>query len=465
MLQIKNTLGGSKPEGLYAWKKHEIGSELKVLNKSVSTLPYSFYNGCAVVLNGEIHILGSNDSSNYTKHYKWNGSSWASVSTLPYDFYYGSAVVLNGEIHILGGDTYPYTQHYKWNGSSWISVSTLPYNFYNGAAVVLNGEIHILGSGANNNPTRHYKWNGSRWTSVSTLPYNFYQGSAVVLNNEIHILGGVGGYTSHYKWNGSSWASVSTLPHKFYYGSAVVLEGSIHILGTSYSSYNTSHYKWNGSSWTSVSTLPYNFYKGSAVILNNGIHILGSINDSYTKNHYLVYGYAPVYTFLDYIVSDKETAFPDGGEKGGYWYEKVFDISAFGFTKFAIDEYTPASREIPATIAGSTLGHKFNHSLGEEPKFAIVWCSGLMIGDYYDTSYNYLASAEIGVANPSVQDSNSKGFSIYSYTGKSGTNLRVGEATNNALGYCFKSDYIWVQCASTGSYLKAGETYYIITFA
>ena len=40
-----------------------------------------------------------------------------------------------------------------------------------------------------------------------------------------------------------------------------------------------------------------------------------------------IYAYSadtePTYTFLDYIVSDKENAYPDGGEKGGYWYEKV----------------------------------------------------------------------------------------------------------------------------------------------
>ena len=65
---------------------------------SVSTLPYEFTRGSAVVLNGEIHILGGNDSS--TSHYKFNGSSWESVSTLPYEFYRGSAVVYNSEIHI-----------------------------------------------------------------------------------------------------------------------------------------------------------------------------------------------------------------------------------------------------------------------------------------------------------------------------------------------------------------------------
>lgn len=72
---------------------------------SLSSLPYNFYGGCAVVLNNEIHILGTNYNENYAiNHYKFNGTSWVQVSTLPYGFYNGSAVVLNGEIHILGSD-------------------------------------------------------------------------------------------------------------------------------------------------------------------------------------------------------------------------------------------------------------------------------------------------------------------------------------------------------------------------
>lgn len=110
----------------------------------LSDLPYDFYNGSAVVLNNEIHILGSGDSGNYTKHYKWDGSTWTSVSTLPYNFSSGSAVVLDNEIHILGSGS-GYTNHYKWNGTSWTSVSTLPYSFVYGSAVVLDNEIHILG--------------------------------------------------------------------------------------------------------------------------------------------------------------------------------------------------------------------------------------------------------------------------------------------------------------------------------
>ena len=262
--------------------------------ESVSTLPYYFSNGGAVVLNNEIHILGGcdgSDISTLTNHYKWNGTSWVSVSTLPYNFYDGDAVVLNNEIHILGttssGDN---TKHYKWNGTSWVSVSTLPYNFYDGDAVVLNNEIHILGGG-NDTSKEHYKWNGTSWSSVSTLPYNFRNGDAVVLNNEIHILSGDGGLTKHYKWNGEMWWPASTLPcNAFYNGGTVVLNNEIYISGDN--SYSYIQYKWNGVSWNPIIILPYKFYEGSAVVLNNEIHILGGYYDEdYTKHYKLVHFY------------------------------------------------------------------------------------------------------------------------------------------------------------------------------
>ena len=40
------------------------------ISNYITRLPYSFYNGSAVVYNNEIHILGSNNSGNYNKHYK-----------------------------------------------------------------------------------------------------------------------------------------------------------------------------------------------------------------------------------------------------------------------------------------------------------------------------------------------------------------------------------------------------------
>ena len=170
--------------------------------KSVSTLPYSFKQSCAVVYNNNIHILGGSSyvpgqTSTFqtllTNHYSWNGSEWTSVSTLPFYFVLGSAVIYNNEIHILGGglstsDLVNSIKHYKWNGSSWTSVSTLPFNFQCGAAVVYRNELHIFGSQIVNNDKYHYKWNGSSWTSVCTTTINLRStNNAVVYKDRIYI--------------------------------------------------------------------------------------------------------------------------------------------------------------------------------------------------------------------------------------------------------------------------------------
>ena len=132
-------------------------------------MPYEFRNGCAVVLNGkdgeEIHILGSDgfdDELTYTmnKHYayKWvdptgisGGYEWSYVSKLPYKFYNGCAVVLNNEIHILGGDgnvvndstICSRSQHYIYSGERWKILKILPWEIHRGCAVVLNDEIYL----------------------------------------------------------------------------------------------------------------------------------------------------------------------------------------------------------------------------------------------------------------------------------------------------------------------------------
>ena len=160
--EIKSRIGsGSASAGGLQIEKYV--DELVSGGVSVSTLPYNFSTGSAVVLNDEIHILGSSGggSTGFTNHYKFNGTSWESVSTLPYNFSTGSAVVLNNEIHILGSiyydSGYLYAKkYYKFDGSSWIDAHALPYEFHSGSAVVLNDAVHILGGGSSSYNTNHY---------------------------------------------------------------------------------------------------------------------------------------------------------------------------------------------------------------------------------------------------------------------------------------------------------------------
>lgn len=96
--------------------------------------------------------------------------------------------------------------------------------------------------------------------------------------------------------------------------------------------------------------------------------------------------------FISYVVSDKETAYPDGGEKGGYWYEKVGEgitPEMFGYTKMAIDKYTPTMDSYTNTL-------KVNHSLGIIPKRIFILVD---MNDFQeDDSSNYLVFADIALS-------------------------------------------------------------------
>ena len=163
------------------------------------------------------------------------------LGDMPKLMQYGFSVVVNGQIHILGSaDDYDSTTHYKFNGDYWTEISTLPFSLDRGGAVVLNNEIHILG-GNGSYATNHYKFDGSNWTEVSTLPsvpFKYNCGSAVVLNNEIHMLGN----TSHFIFNGTNWFLKNCLPYNYGYGAAVVLDDEIHLLGSSDRSLSDRHF-------------------------------------------------------------------------------------------------------------------------------------------------------------------------------------------------------------------------------
>ena len=82
------------------------------------------------------------------------------------------------------------------------------------------------------------------------------------------------------------------------------------------------------------------------------------------------------HTFIDYVVSDKETAYPDGAvHTDGYYYERVgggIDLEKLGCTKFEEGSFTPS---------GNAPVYNATHSLGVIPKFAIVY-GGIISGQY-----------------------------------------------------------------------------------
>lgn len=79
--------------------------------------------------------------------------------------------------------------------------------------------------------------------------------------------------------------------------------------------------------------------------------------------------------FLAYTVSDSETAYPDGGEKDGFWWERVKEglpITQMGFTKFTYGEFVLST--------DSALDFKLTHNLGVKPKKVRIYTEDSLKG-------------------------------------------------------------------------------------
>ena len=80
-------------------------------------------------------------------------------------------------------------------------------------------------------------------------------------------------------------------------------------------------------------------------------------------------------SFLGYTVSDSETAYPDGGEKDGFWWERVKEglpITQMGFTKFTYGEFVLST--------DSALDFKLTHNLGVKPKKVRIYTEDSLKG-------------------------------------------------------------------------------------
>ena len=155
------------------------------------------------------------------------------------------------------------------------------------------------------------------------------------------------------------------------------------------------------------------------------------------------------HTFIDYIVSDKETAYPDGGEKGGYWYERVSEgitPEMFGCTKMAVDTFTLSST---MEIKNYTI----SHSLGEIPKFMYVVAERLPTS-YDGAIYNYV--------NTNINLDSITLYGKITYYSINASNVNhIVETNANANSITANSFYI----NGSYNYYEANVKYTVITMA
>jgi len=299
----------------YRYKNGEKYVICETIFEALSDSPIKSSGGCSVVAGNKIHLLGGYNYDYTTKeenylntHYVWDGSTetWSQEEEIPYAFYRGTAVELNGEIHVMGGyyydsvegEEYYCDEHYKYDGSTWTPLEDIPLSVRSPASVVFNGEIHLFGGydGSDASDT-HYVYDevNDSWDESDPLPVPLYLHSAVVFNGEIHIIGGYnnsGANNMHIKYNSSGeWEFLDDMNFSPYGSVATVFDNEIYIIGgDNFDNEDVNVYRYKNNKWIPCGRLPSNYSRSSGVTYNSEIHIFGGkIGSEYSNKHY-VYG-------------------------------------------------------------------------------------------------------------------------------------------------------------------------------
>lgn len=128
--------------------------------------------------------------------------------------------------------------------------------------------------------------------------------------------------------------------------------------------------------------------------------------------------------FVDFVVSDQSTAYPDGGTQDVYWYERVVEgvdlMTMLGCTKMTIDKITFSTEQYDGT--------KIPHSHGDAPKYIIMTTSSIpdtpyTVKDAFFVNYGktgawYTTGSDTGV---SPQSSKTTGVTVTDSYFKIGT--------------------------------------------
>lgn len=148
--------------------------------------------------------------------------------------------------------------------------------------------------------------------------------------------------------------------------------------------------------------------------------------------------------FVDFVVSDSPTAYPDGGMKDGYWYEKVVEgltPELLGLTKIEVQKVTFASNK-------KITAYQHQHTLGELPTFCMVFSNDVTTGSHsmiLRAIFSNLAKANTGPSLQTVLTSAGNTVDTYgSAVEAEVTDTYIKFSTNNTSYYQGGKEYTFI---------------------
>lgn len=299
--------------------QNEFNEEINTLTfTEFGTLPSALYNGCSVVTNNHLYIIGASTSltnsvTTNIYHYVINpdGSlTYSNLLTAPIAVTMTSALLYNNYLYLFGGyngtssvnSIYRCPINVDGTLGTWVYLSDLPIAISGHTAIMVKDRVYIISgytsTGINTNIYSATIINGSSlspWTIVSQLPITVTGIKPFIIRDRLYLIGGRNGnlisnkvYYCLINTDGTldQWLSGTNFPTNIANYTVVTTTYSIFIIGGSSLSMLNTVYKSNINldgtitNWSlSGNISPSLGLSGTMVsICNNYLYLLGGYN-------------------------------------------------------------------------------------------------------------------------------------------------------------------------------------------
>lgn len=277
------------------------------------------------VIDGQIYVIGSNNTANTNYNYLYNPAtdSWTSKTPMPTVQMGGAIATHQNKIYIIGGGqgiTPDFSTHqtgantmYDPTTDTWTNKTPMPMAYANLEAVTVNGMIYVMGgttaiTGQMNIYGINELYNPATdsWQSLTSMPIPVYNFGMIAVGNQVYVLGGETNeptrycnQTQIYNIETNSWSYGVPMPITTSGGTAaVVTDGSsstVYYIGNElvmkyYQSLNTSDWTYTTNSptqifdfqsknWTVGAPSPTTRISGTSLaVVNNTIYAIGGFD-------------------------------------------------------------------------------------------------------------------------------------------------------------------------------------------
>lgn len=250
---------------------------------NMKVIPYSFYQGSAVVIGTDMYLFGTKYSTTASYHqiaYKYDTltDTYTRLANIPNEFYQGSAVAIGTDIYLLGvynNTDYKQNYMYKYDTltDTYTQLRNIPYDFIQGLVAVVGNNIYLFGSTHSSYGQYAYKYNivTNSYTKLTDVPTRCYKTSAVIMGTDIYLICIYNGSLYKYDTTTDIYTRLANSPSGLEGSSAISVNNNMYIFG----GYNNRQYAYKydtvQNTFTKLADIPYSFYQGSAVFVEDNM--------------------------------------------------------------------------------------------------------------------------------------------------------------------------------------------------